>query len=148
LEKPVTQTLHSSLVKPTLQTPFHIDFDWWQKNERDWRVYLHSYLCPEHKVLFADWEFAEEVDWVDPETAEVHSVDGLQHVLMTHCARQEGFITQQTALVDSMFRMFLANGNTSLTPIEMAEHLGRQPIIILKTLSGGRVYKGLRPCLG
>jgi len=148
LEKPVTQTLHSSLVKPTLQTPFHIDFDWWQKNERDWRVYLHSYLCPEHKVLFADWEFAEEVDWVDPETAEVHSVDGLQHVLMTHCARQEGFITQQTALVDSMFRMFLANGNTSLTPIEMAEHLGRQPIIILKTLSGGRVYKGLLPCLG
>jgi len=144
----VTQTLHSSLVKPTLQTPFHIDFDWWQKNERDWRVYLHSYLCPEHKVLFADWEFAEGVDWVDPETAEVHSVDGLQHVLMTHCARQEGFITQQTALVDSMFRMFLANGNTSLTPIEMAEHLGRQPIIILKTLSGGRVYKGLRPCLG
>ncbi|MBP1701242.1 MAG: uncharacterized protein H6Q38_349 [Chloroflexi bacterium] len=144
----MTQTLHSSLVKPTLQTPFHIDFDWWQKNERDWRVYLHSYLCPEHKVLFADWEFAEEVDWVDPETAEVHSVDGLQHVLMTHCARQEGFITQQTALVDSMFRMFLANGNTSLTPIEMAEHLGRQPIIILKTLSGGRVYKGLRPCLG
>ena len=144
----MTETLHSSLVKPTLQTPFHIDFDWWQRSERDWRVYLHSFLCQEHRKIYAEWEFTEKVDWVDPETAEVHSVDGMQHVLMTHCAKQPGFITQQTALVDSIFRLFLVNGNTPLTPIELAEQLSRQPMIILKTLSGGRVYKGLRPCLG
>ena len=29
-----------SLVKPTVDTPFHIDFAWWKKNERDWHVYL------------------------------------------------------------------------------------------------------------
>jgi hypothetical protein len=148
VEVHVPDTHHPSLVKPTLQTPFHIDFDWWQKNERDWRVYLHNYLCSQHQKAFASWEQGDQVDWVDPETAEVHSVDGLQHVLITHCARQEGFITQQTALVDSVFRLFLANGNTPLSSVELAEQLGRQPIIILKTLSGGRVYKGLRPCLG
>ena len=144
----MTEMHHPSLVKPTLNTPFHIDFAWWQKNERDYRVYLRSYLCSQHQKAFADWEQGDDVDWVDPETAEVRSVDGLQHMLITHCARQENFITQQTALVDSVFRTFLSNGNTPLTPLALAEQLGRQPMVILKTLAGGRVYKGLRPCLG
>jgi hypothetical protein len=88
-----------------------------------------------------------QVDWVDPETAEVQQVDGLQHVLITHCAKEAGFVTEQSAIVDGIFRLFLANGNTPLTPVELGERLGRPPIIILKLLSGTRVYKGLRPCL-
>ena len=144
----MSETVHTSLVKPTLQTHFHIDFDWWRKSDRDWRVYLHSYLCPEHHKAYTDWDALEAVDWVDPETAEVHSVDGLQHVLISHCARQEGFITQQTTLVDSVFRVFLANGNKPLNSMELADQLGRQPMVILKILSGPRVYKGLRAFLG
>jgi hypothetical protein len=52
-----------------------------------------------------------------------------------------------STLVDSVFRIFLANGNTPLTPEDLAEQLGRDPSIILRTLTGPRVYKGLRPCL-
>jgi hypothetical protein len=88
----------------------------------------------------------EKVDWVDPDTAEVQQVDGLQHVLITHCAKEPDFISERTALVDAVFRIFLANGNTPLTPVELAERLGRPPETILRTLSGMRVYKGLRPC--
>ena len=135
-----------SLVKPTLQTHYHIDFDWWSKNDRDWRVYLRSYLCPEHNEAFAGLAADEKVDWVDSQTAEVQRVDALQHVLITHCAKEEGFLTDQTALVDAIFRIFLANGNVPMTPVELAERLGRQPTTILKMLSGMRVYKGLRPC--
>ncbi len=135
-----------SLVKPTLQTHFHIDFDWWQQNDRDWRVYLYNFLCPQHQEAFAELNVSDQVDWVDPETAEVQHVDGLRHVLITHCAKQSTFITQQTTLVDSVFRLFLANGNTPLTPEELSEQLGRDSYTILKTLSGTRVYKGLRPC--
>ena len=36
-----------SLVKPTLQTPFHIDFEWWKQSDRSWRIYLRGYLSPE-----------------------------------------------------------------------------------------------------
>jgi hypothetical protein len=109
---------------------------------------LHSYLCPEHQLAFANIDIDEKVDWVDPETAEVQRVDGLQNILITHCAKQPEFITQQTTLVDSVFRLFLANGNIPLTPVELADKLGRQqPMTILKTLSGMRVYKGIRPCL-
>lgn len=142
----MTEPRRLSLVKPTLKTRFHIDFDWWSRNDRDWRVYLRSYLCPEHQKLFAEVQAEEQVDWVDPNTAEVQRVDGLQHTLITHCARQETFIEQQGPLVDSVFRIFLANGNTPLTAVELAGRLGRDPQMILRTLSGGRVYKGLRPC--
>lgn len=135
-----------SLVKPTLETRFHIDFDWWSQNDRDWRVHLHSFLCPEHQEAFSNVRGDEQVDWVDPETAEVQQVDGLQHVLITHCAKQPGFIDEHSALVDAVFRLFLANGNTPLTPVELGERLGRPPQTILRTFSGMRVYKGLRPC--
>jgi hypothetical protein len=143
----VTEVKRMSLVKPTLQTLYHIDFDWWSKSDRDWRVYLRSYLCPEHQKAFANVDVDYQVDWVNPETGEVRSVDGLQHILTTHCAKQEGFINEQSALVDAVFRIFLANGNQPLSAEELARRLGRQPMIILRTLSAGHVYKGLRPCL-
>jgi len=72
-----------SLLKPGLKTPFHIDFEWWQKNERDWQVFLRSLLCPEHQELFADVEGGQVVDWIDENTAEVRPVQGLQHALMS-----------------------------------------------------------------
>lgn len=133
--------------KPTLQTRYHIDFNWWQQNDRDWRVYLQNNLCPEHREAYADYNAGEMIDWVDPNTAEVQQVDGLQHILITHCAKQDGFITERSALVDSVFRVFLANGNIPLSALELGERLGRPPDIILKTFSGLRVYKGIRPCM-
>ena len=136
-----------SLVKPTVKTRYHIDFDWWSQHDRDWRVYLRSFLCPEHQQAYANIDAFEQVDWVDPDTAEVQRVDGLQNILITHCANQRSFINQHSTLVDSVFRIFLANGNTPLAPEELAEQLGRDPITILKTISGLRVYKGLRPLM-
>jgi hypothetical protein len=143
----VTEVRRFSLVKPTLQTRYHIDFDWWGQSDRDWRVHLSSLLCPEHQEAFSDFKVDEMVDWVDPDTAEVQRVDGLQHVLISHCAKEEGFISERTALVDAVFRLFLANGNDPMTIADLAERLGRPPYVLLKTLSGGRVYRGLRPVM-
>jgi hypothetical protein len=143
----LSEVKRMSLVKPTLETCFHIDFDWWQKNDQDWRVYLRSNLCPEHQKIFLDRNFDDQVDWVDPQTAEVQRVEGMQHILITHCAKQPGFIQDHSALVDAAFRVFLANGNQPLNSIELGERLNRPPVTILKTLSGLRVYKGIRPCL-
>ncbi len=141
------ETKRFSLVKPTIQTHFHIDFEWWGQSDRDWRVYLHTLLCPEHQQIFAELPENHMVDWVDMETAEVQRVDGLQHVLITHCARQEGFITEHTSLVEAVFRIFLANGNVAMSPVELGAQLNRSPDMILKTLMGGRIYRGLRPHL-
>jgi hypothetical protein len=142
---PVTQIKRFSLVKPTLNTPFHIDFDWWRQNDREWRVHLRSCLPAEYQQAFADAD-TEEVDWVDPETAEVQRVDGLQHVLINYAASNDDFITNQTTLVESVFRILLANGNNPLTANELGERLRRPPMTILRTIAGVRVYKGIRPC--
>ncbi len=142
----MTELKRFSLVKPNKQTRFHIDFDWWGQNDRNWRVDLFGFLCPEHQEAFSGVRDDNVIDWVDPETAEVQQVDGLQHILITHCAKQSRFIDDRTTLVESAFRLFLSNGNTPLTPVELAGHLGRSPSVILQTLSGSRVYKGLRPC--
>jgi len=137
-----------SLVKPTVETPFKIDFDWWKQHDNNWRIFLYSYLCQEHQAAFSDTGQEIRVDWVDPETAEVRTVDGLQHVLMSHCAQQPDFVTSNTALVDSVFRVLLANGNEGMTPIQLGNAIHRPPETILRTLSGMQVYKGIRPRYG
>jgi hypothetical protein len=135
-----------SLVKPSLQTPYHIDFDWWRQNDRDWRVYLRSYLAPEDQLTFSEISEEEEVDIVDPETAEVSRVDAMQHVLITRYANRSDFISRNTSMTEAIFRLFLTNGNAPLPVVEIAEKIGRSPNTVLQMLSGRRVYKGLRPC--
>lgn len=132
-------------IKPTLDTPWHIDYKWWEKEGRDLRVYLRSHLCPEHQAIFQSHLNLQQMDWVDPDTGEVRRVDGFQHTLRTHCSQQPDYITSYTPLVDAIFRIFLANGNTPLSARELADRLGRNPETILQTLAGARIYKGLRP---
>jgi hypothetical protein len=134
-----------SLLKPSLQTPFHIDFDWWKQNESDWHVFLRSLLCPTHQQALADVEEGEMIDWIDPQTAEVKPVDGIQHALMSHCALQAGFVDEHTAMVEAVFRVFLANGNQPMSPDDLSSELNRSATTILRTLSGPRIYRGLRP---
>ena len=134
-----------SLVKPTVNTPFHIDFEWWQQNDREWRVHLLSCLPAEYQQAFADMQ-DQEVDWIDPDTAEVQRVDGLQHTLINYAAKNSDFITGRTTLVESIFRALLASGNSPLTPSELSDRLNRPAMTIKKTVSGVRVYKGIRPC--
>ncbi|MFN8387627.1 MAG: hypothetical protein U0V48_15585 [Anaerolineales bacterium] len=141
----MTEVKRKSLVKPTANTPFHVDFDWWKKNERDWHVYLRTLLCEEHREMYADSKEGETVDWVDPLTAEVKQVEGVQNTLMTHCARQPDFLTEQTALVEAVFRLFLTNGNMPMSPQDLGARLNRPAETILRTLAGPRVYKGIRP---
>ena len=142
-----TSPTANRLIKPTHKTKFHIDFDWWERESREFRVYLTSHLCAEHRLAFAEYDGGEVVDVIDPETAEVRKEDGIQHTLRSHCARLPDFITPHTSLVDAVFRVFIANGNQPLSPEELADRIGRagQGNTILRTLSGARVYKGLRP---
>ncbi len=133
------------IVRPTLDTKFRIDYEWWERAERDLEIYLHSHLCSEHREAYADVKAVALVDNVDPETAEVNKVPGIQNTLISHCAQQPDYITRQTSLVNAVFRIFLANGNSPLTARELGERLGRQPNMVLRTFSSPRVYKGVRP---
>lgn len=134
-----------SLVKPSVDTPFHVDFEWWKKNERDWHVYMRTLLCADHQEAFANVEEGESIDWVDPLTAEVKPVEGVQNALMTHCVKEPDFLTSHTALVEAVFRLFITNGNAPMTSGELGARLNRPPETILRTLASARIYKGIRP---
>ena len=141
----MTEVKRFSLIKPTLQTPFHIDFEWWRLNDTNWHVALQSLLCLEHQQAFAALPEGQMIDSVDPETAEVRQLDGLQNTLISHCAHLPGFIDEHTALVDAIFRLLLVNGNVPMPVEQLSTRLNRPADVILKTIAGPRIYKGLRP---
>ena len=134
-----------TLIKPTLDTPFHIDYRWWERKGLHIGVELRSHLCEEHRKVFSEHFDTQKIDWVDEQTGEVTQIDGLQHVLQVHCSKQPGYINEDLSLVDSIFRVFLANGNAPLTCRELSNIIGHPPVKILRTLSGRQIYKGLRP---
>ena len=141
----MTELKKFSLVKPSVQMPFHIDFDWWRTNDENWHVALAGMLCPEHQEAFSSLPEGQLIDWVDPETAEVRQLDGLQNALIQHCAKQPGFLDEHTAMVEAIFRLLLANGNTPMSAEELGTRLNRPAETILKTIAGPRIYRGLRP---
>lgn len=143
----MTENKRFSLVKPTINTPFHIDFEWWKQHDNNWKVYLHGCLCKEHQEVFKDVETTILIDIVDPQTAEIHQTDGLQQTLIKHCAQQPDFISDHSTLVDTVFRVFLSDENQPKTPLELGLVVNRPADTILRTLAGPVVYKGIRPCL-
>jgi hypothetical protein len=132
--------------RPSLETKFHIDHDWWLAGGKDLRVAVRGQLCRDCQGRFPDHRNLEAVDWVDPETAEVVRADALLQALRNDCARKPEFISGGNALVTNIFRIFLLNGNQPLTPGEMQKQMPWTGAdTILRTLTAGQVYMGLRP---
>ncbi|MDI7275188.1 MAG: hypothetical protein QME94_04340 [Anaerolineae bacterium] len=133
-------------LRPTVDTKFHIDLEWWQKQNRDIRVYLTQSLCDECRPVYAQVRDLREVDWVDPETGEVRREDALWSTLRSCCSGKPGYIRPNTPIIDSIFLTFVANGNEPLSPKELHERLDRRSAeTILRMLTAGQVYLGIRP---
>jgi len=146
LKFPTSLASLSPLVKPTLNTEFHIDYDWWERKGMNIGVELKSHLCKEHQDAFGqEFDATEKIDWIDEATGEVRRVNGLQHVMRVHCSKQPDYINENLSLIDSVFRVFLAQGNKPLNCKELGSITGHLPEKILRTLAGRRVYKGIRP---
>lgn len=135
----------SSLVKPTVDTKFHIDYDWWEQQEEDLRIYLLSHVQDEEqRTRLGQNEAGHTVDYIHPETGEVFKLDELQ-LAIQKAAEQEDFVNPQASVVDNIFRVFLKNGNKPLSPKELADVVEKSSSVILKTIGGKRIYKGIRP---
>ncbi|MFN8492092.1 MAG: hypothetical protein U0350_31105 [Caldilineaceae bacterium] len=132
--------------RPTVETKFHIDYDWWEKSGKNFRLYLRDNLCDECRERFRDHQNTENVDWVDPDTGEVHRTDALRECLRTRCANDPDYINERLSLVTACFRVFLANNNQALSPTELNQLMPwASPDTILRTLGSTQVYLGLRP---
>lgn len=146
MSRPRPKLSAAPLRRPTLETKFHIDFDWWDKSNLDLKTYLFSRLeIGDESALEQGVEF---VDLVDGETGEVRRVEGFQYALQTYFGQLPDDFAKQTSLVDAIFYVLLANANKPMTASELAEKVGRQPEVILKTVGGPKIYQGIRPIFG
>lgn len=143
MSRPRPKLSGAPLRRPTPDTKFHIDFDWWEKSNLDLKTYLFSRLeIGDESALELD---VESVDLVDDETGEVRRVDGFQYALQTYFAQLPDDFAKQTSLVDAIFYVLLANANKPMTVRRLAEEVGRQPEVVLKTIGGPKIYQGIRP---
>ena len=133
-------------LKPTLKTKYHINFGWWQQSGRNLRSFLIEHACAECRDMIENDPSERLMDWVDADTAEVFQIDQLWHVLHQHCGQDPDYIADYLPLTSAIFRLFIINNNTPLTPAEIHQHLHRKdPRVILRTLYGRTIYKGLSP---
>ena len=145
MSRPRPKISATHLKRPSLDTLFHIDYDWWDESDLDLKTYLFSRLeIGDESILDLGVEF---VDLVDPETAEVRQVDSFQFALQTYFSQLPDDFAQQSSLVDALFFVLLANANKPMTAQELALRVDRDPDTVLKTISGGRIYQGIRPIL-
>lgn len=132
--------------RPTLKTPFHIDWQWWRENDPNYRYSLFEQLCEGCRQRYPAPADVGEVDWVDPETAEVTKADALMMCLQEHCAQDESFISQSLPLTAAVLRLFLQQGNRPMTPEEINQYIYWRPArTILKVIGGRTVHYGIRP---
>lgn len=142
-KRPRPKVKAPTLKRPTEDTRFYIDYDWWERSNLDLKTYLYSRLDIDDELqLDTDME---RVDLIDAETGEVRQVDGFQYVLQTYFSKMPQDFAVRTSLVDAVFSVLLANANQPMTAREIAERLQRPTEVILRTLSGPQVYQGIRP---
>ena len=113
-----------------------IDLDWHEQNNRSFPALAQRYLCPKCRE-----QFKGEVSAADLLTA-----------IKDCCSQTPGFITSVLPILDSIFRLFLANGNQPLDVEELGEQLSEwrggdtyrtSPEILTRLLKSDQFY-GLR----
>ena len=133
----------NKIKRATPDTHFYIDFGWWEESNLDMKTYLMTRLNLDDDASL-DSEF-EYVDLIDSQTGEVHQVDGFQYIVQAYFHQLPDDFLTNASLVDAAFCILLANANKPMTASEIAEGIGRQPDVVVRTLGGPKIYQGIRP---
>ena len=134
----------SYLIKPSVETKFYIDYDWWEDSRDDLQIYLLTHLSKDQQQALQHRDLREIFDYVHPETGEVFQLDTLR-LAIQESSKSDEFISDRISLIDSVFRALLMRGNQPLSVAELGEITGRDAQTILKTIGGVRIYRGIRP---
>jgi len=116
-----------------------IDLDWYQQSNRSFFALAQSYLCPKCR---------ERLKAVEREISAAELLSAIGDC----CSKTPGFITHRLPILESVFRLFLANGNQPLDLEELGRQLSRwrggaayhTPAEFLSRLLSSDQYYGLR----
>ena len=126
------EDISTDQVKPC----WFIDLDWYQQNNRSFFDMARGHLCP---------KCGERLE------GEI-SADELLTTIKDCCSKTPGFITDKLPILESIFRLFLANGNHPLDVEELGEQLSewrggdayRTSAEVLSPLLKDEQYYGIR----
>jgi hypothetical protein len=118
--KPKNFEAREDIITDQVRPLWFIDFDWYQQSNRSFSALVQDYLCPKCR------------ERLKANGAEI-SADELLTTIRDCCSKAPGFITYQLPILESVFRLFLANGNQ---PLDL-EELGKQ----LSERLGGDTYR-------
>lgn len=114
-----------------------IDLDWLEQNNRSFLALAQGCLCSKCTK--------KQKGGTEPEEL-ISNIEDC-------CAKTSGFITGKSPILDSIFRLFLANGNQPLSLQELSKQLAkrrdddspRTSVEVLSRLLENERYYGLRP---
>ena len=117
-----------------------IDPDWFEANNRSLLTLVRSSLCSKCRK-----RLNSEEKW--------GSLDDLMTTIRECCSNEPGYITGELPIMESAFRLFLANGNQAVDLIELGRQLSerrgvdtyRTSVEILSCLLKNDEYYGIRP---
>lgn len=133
-------------LRPTLETPFHIDWGWFERNGIDVTLTRLDQLCYQCRNRFEHDDPTAQVDWVDSTTGEVFQVDAVSEAIMSHCQWKPDYINATTPLTAGIFRALLAHNNRPMKATELAQRLGRSDAeTVLRVISGRDLKYGISP---
>ncbi len=133
----------NKIKRATPDTYFYIDLDWWEESNLDLRTYLMTRLSLGDDASL-DTEF-DKVDLIDPQTGEVHQVDGFQYIVQAYFHQLPDDFLTNASLVDAAFCILLSNANQPMIASEIAKRMNRPADVVVRTLGGPNVYQGIRP---
>ena len=117
-----------------------IDIDWFETNNRSLVALVRDSLCEKCRKR------------LDSE-GKLNSLDDLLATIRDCCSTEPSFISGELPIMESVFRLFLANGNQPLDLIELGRQLSerrgvdtyRTSAEILSRLLKNDRYYGIRP---
>ena len=117
-----------------VESRWFIDLDWYQQNNRSILAMAQGYLCSKCSERLKGGEI---------------SVADLLSAIKDCCSKTPGFITRRLPILESIFRLFLANGNQPLNLEELGKQLSEwregdtyctSPEILSRLLSSDQYY--------
>ncbi|MCW5852722.1 MAG: hypothetical protein KIT87_21810 [Anaerolineae bacterium] len=138
--------MSARLARPTVNTPFHISLDWWQRTRQDFMSHLREAACGDCQKRYPLDGALSQIDFIDPHTAEVRRLNSLWQCVIETCSQHPDYYSPELPLATALFRALVARANSPLTPSEMQTIIGRSNAqTILRVLTGPNAILGIVP---
>ena len=141
-------------------TKYYIDTGWYDQQQRSFRVVAEQRFCASCRDKVGT-EVEERVPTIDPKTGrvvyETRSVPYGSNpiaVIRSCCGKERGYITPDMPVLETIFRLFLLNGNQPTDLQTLRDELGlwfpltarahNYSVETLRRLIAGDEYYGLR----